>query len=122
MIKSNYEDTLNFICNNEFRQNIFKDKLNLILTHINDYYQMCDSINKKRNELNHNFINANDNNKINNFKSANFLMNNNYGMYMNRNNNKINLFKSNYNKDNNIEVQNYGQSGGYNRYDNNFFD
>ena len=119
MIKSNYEETLNFICNNEFRHNIFKDKLNIILTNINDYYQMCDSINKKRNKLNLNYISLN-NNDINNLKSSNFIMNNNYEMYMDRNNNKINIFKSSYN--NNIDNNNYKQNGGYNRYNNDFFD
>ena len=46
-IKSYYEEAYNFISNNSNRQDICKDKLNLLLSHIGDYNQNYNHNNKK---------------------------------------------------------------------------
>ena len=124
MIKLNCKDTFNFICNNSYRPNIFKDKLNILLTHIDDYYNnyninkinnemfLSDSINNKRNNLNLNFINSKNN--------GNPIYNNRYSNNLNINNNKINLFRSSFNNNN---LRNNNQyRGGIDRYNYNFND
>ena len=120
-IKSFCEDTFNFICNNSYRPLIFKDKFKILLTHIDDYYQICNS------NINPNEIISND---LNNLVNGN--LNKNY-ISLNGNNNANNMnfdidiknesnsmLKSNYN-DNKIKLKNYNQlKQGMNRYNNNF--
>ena len=109
IIKKNCEDTFNFISNNSYRPNIFRHKLNTLLTHINDYYQMN----------NFNLNSTDDLNNINNI-NMDLLSNKSYTINMNINNQKTDLFNEN---DNMIKLKDYrGFNGGTNRYDNNNFE
>ena len=98
MIKSNYEEALDFLNNNLNRQDIFKEKLNILLMHINDYYENYNSNRNKVNNLNdYNIHQLNLNPSFSNRKEENFsknkmnLINNRYGNnnfeYNNNNNN-----------------------------------
>ena len=112
MIKLNCEETFNFICNNSYRPNIFKDKLNILLTHINDYYTTYNSKNNNSTiNLNPNYMSIiNNGNQIYNANSLNTRYGNNL-----IENNKINLFRSGFN--NNISLRNNNQfRGGVDRY------
>ena len=95
MIKSNYEEALDFLNNNLNRQDIFKEKLNVLSMHINDYYENYNSTRNNLNDYNIHELNLNpifSNRKEDNFsKNKINLINNRYGNnnfeYNNNNNN-----------------------------------
>ena len=112
IIKRNCEDTFNFISNNSYRQNIFRYKLNTLLTHINDYYQMN----------NFKLDTVDDSNNISNM-DINLLRNKSYTINTNKNNMQMHLIDDNdYDNDNNmIKLKNYNRlNEGMDRYNNNF--
>ena len=111
IIKKNCEDTFNFICNNTYRENVFKHKLNTLLMHINDYYQMNNYNTKSLDDLNNINLPSNKSYTININRNTNLLNNYNY--------NKINDDEDD--NDNIIQLKNYGKyKGRMDRYNNNF--
>lgn len=117
MIKSYCEDAFNFISNNSDRQDVCKDKLNMLLSHIDDYNKNYSNNNKKDINLDY---------SVNIHKYSNNRMGNDYnGNRMNlllsslNNNNRINTFRSN--TYNTIKLNNYNKLGGnMDRYNYNF--
>ena len=49
MIKRNCDENFNYICNNSYRENVFKDKLTILLVHIHDYKNNYNSKNINKN-------------------------------------------------------------------------
>ena len=116
IIKSYCEDTFNFISNNSDRQDIFKDKFNILLSHIEDYNQ--NYYNNFKKDINLDYI-------INNNRYSNNRMSNDYNgnrmnfLLSNLNNKRINTFRSTAN--NNIRLNNFRKLGGItDRYNYNF--
>ena len=108
MIKRNCDENFDYICNNAYRENIFKDKLNILLTHINDYNKNYNSKkNNNKNQLNFEVKYLDNNNNINN----NLFVSNRYRNDNNEFNNKINNFRNSFatSKDNNNKINNYNK-------------
>jgi hypothetical protein len=115
-IKSYCEDTFNFISNNSDRQDVCKDKLNMLLSHIEDYNQNYSNNNKKDINLDYSvYLNKYENNRISNDYNGNKMN----LLLSSLSNNRINTFRSNIN--NPIKINNYNKFGGImNRYNYNF--
>ena len=116
-IKSYCEDAFNFISNNSDRQDVCKDKLNMLLTHIDDYNQNYRNNNKKDINLDYSAnINKYSNNRMGNDYNGNRM---NLLLSSLNNNNRINTFRSN--NYNSIKLNNYNKFGGnMDRYNYNF--
>jgi hypothetical protein len=116
-IKSYCEDTFNFISNNSDRQDVCKDKLNMLLSHIEDYNQNYSNNNNKKDiNLDYSvYLNKYENNRISNDYNGNKMN----LLLSSLSNNRINTFRSNIN--NPIKINNYNKFGGImNRYNYNF--
>ena len=102
MIKSYCDETFNFINNNSSRQDLYKDKLNMLLKNINEYMKHYNGNKNNKNLINLNYLiiikknnlnsninnikinDENKNNRINTFRSTNFnnkTMFNNYSKF-----------------------------------------
>jgi len=115
-IKSYCEEAFNFISNNSNRQDICKDKLNLLLSHIGDYNQNYNHNNKKDINLDYS-VNIH---KYSNNRGGNDYNGNRMNLLLSSlNNNRINTFRSNAN--NTFKLNNYMKFGGISdRYNYNF--